>query len=159
MANLFRKDEARFNAIADAGRVYFFGADADVANVPEVWLHGLVKAIADCMEADSPTGPLGYRYGEDDGFWEIELYPTPVELIGGAADGEVVAPGFSLDIEQIRMLFNRIDAVAWQSLGFPGGEGPHISIEGVYQGHDVFIQILAYAPDDEEPGMKLDTGL
>ncbi len=50
-----------------------------------------------------------------------------------------------------------VDAVAWQSLGFPSGEGPHVSIEGVYQGHEVFVQVLAYAPEDEEPGMKLDT--
>ena len=109
------------------------------------------------MTADSPMGPLGYRYGEDDGPWQIDLYPTPVELVGGAVDGEVVAPGFSLDIEQLRGLFDRLDAVAWQSLGFPDGEGPHVSVEGVYQGHEVFIQVLAYAPEDEEPGMKLDT--
>ena len=32
-----------------------------------------------------------------------------------------------------------------------------MSIDGVYQGHEVFVQVLAYAPDDEEPGMKLDT--
>ena len=89
--------------------------------------------------------------------WQIDLYPTPVELIGGAMDGEVVAPGFSLDIEQLRGLFDRIDAVTWQSLGFRAGEGPHVSVEGVYQGHEVFIQVLAYAPEDEEPGMKLDT--
>jgi hypothetical protein len=41
-------------------------------------------------------------------------------------------------------------------VGFPDDEGPHVSIEGVYRGHDVFVQVLAYAPDDEEPGMKLD---
>ncbi len=51
----------------------------------------------------------------------------------------------------------QIDAMVWQSLGFLSGEGPHVSIEGVYQGHEVFIQVLAYAPEDEEPGMKLDT--
>jgi hypothetical protein len=39
---------------------------------------------------------------------------------------------------------------------FPDDEGPHVSIAGVYHGDDVFVQVLAYAPDDEEPGMKLD---
>ena len=157
MARLFRDDEPRFNQLTDAGREYFFGPKSNAQNVPEVWLHGLVEAVAGCMMADSPTGPLGYRYGEDDGLWQIDLYPTPVELVGGAADGEVVAPGFSLDIEELLGLFDRIDAMAWQSLGFPGGEGPHVSVEGVYEGHEVFVQVLAYAPDDEEPGMKLDT--
>ena len=36
------------------------------------------------MTADSLTGPLGYRYGEEEGFWEVNVYPTPVELVGGA---------------------------------------------------------------------------
>ncbi len=50
-----------------------------------------------------------------------------------------------------------MDGVSWHSLGYPSGEGPHVVIEGIYQGHEVFLQILAYAPEDEEPGMKLDT--
>jgi hypothetical protein len=157
MAQFFRGDEERFNRLVEAGREYFFGSEGNAENVPEVWVRRLVKAVADCMEVDSLMGPLGFGYGEDDGLWQIDVYPTPVELVGGAVDGEVVATGFSLDVEQLRGLFERIDAVAWQSLGFPHAEGPHVSIEGLYQGHEVFIQVLAYAPDDEEPGMKLDT--
>ena len=110
MARLFRNDEAQFNRLTDAGRQYFFGPESDAENLPTVWLRGLVEAVAGCMEADSPMGPLGYRYGEEDGLWQIDLYPTPVELVGGADDGEVVAPGFTLDIEQLRGLFDRVAA-------------------------------------------------
>ncbi len=49
-----------------------------------------------------------------------------------------------------------MDGVSWQSLGYPGGDGPHVSIEGAFQGHEVFLQVLAYAPEDTEPGIKLD---
>jgi hypothetical protein len=45
----------------------------------------------------------------------------------------------------------------WDALGLNDSDGPRIAIEGVYQGHEVFVQVLAYAPEDEEPGMKLDT--
>ena len=45
----------------------------------------------------------------------------------------------------------------WQSQGFPYDEGPKLIIEGDFQGRGVFLQVLAYAPDDEEPSMKLDT--
>jgi len=51
----------------------------------------------------------------------------------------------------------RFDALEWQSLGFPGGDAPHVVVESVSRGHEVFVQILAYASEDEEPGMKLDT--
>jgi hypothetical protein len=121
------------------------------------WLHWLLKAVAECMTADSPMGPLGYRYGEEEGCWEVDIYPTSVELVGGAVDGEVVAPGFTLDVKELRSAFERIDSMAWHSLGFPHDEGPRFVIEGVCQSRSVFLQVLAYAPDDEEPGMKLNT--
>jgi hypothetical protein len=109
------------------------------------------------MEADSVQGPLGYRYGEEDGFWEVIVYPTPIELVGGAVDGEVVAPGFTLDLEGLRSGFDRIVDCCWNALGLVPSEGPYLAIEGKFQGHDLFLRILAYAPDDEEPSMKLDS--
>jgi hypothetical protein len=108
------------------------------------------------MEAISAMGPLAFRYGEEDGFWEIILYPRPVELVGGAVDGEVVAPGFTLDLKGLRPAFDQVDAFSWNSIGFHDGEGPYIVIEGEIQGQHVYLQVLAYAPEDEEPGMKLD---
>lgn len=121
------------------------------------WVYDLLEIVAGSMESLSGTSPLGFMYREEAGFWEIAVYPTPVELVGGAEDGEIVAPGFSLDLEGLRGEFERVDAISWHSLGYPNGEGPHVVIEGTYQGHEVFLQILAYAPEDEEPGMKLDT--
>jgi hypothetical protein len=34
---------------------------------------------------------------------------------------------------------------------------PSVYVEGVYRGREVFPQVLARAPEDEEPGMKFDT--
>ena len=103
-------------------------------------------------------GPLDYHCSEDedDGVCMLELFPTPVELIGGAIDGKLVVSGFSLDIERFRSLFDRVDSLEWQSLGFLSDDGPHVSLEGVFQGHDIFILILPHPLGDEEPGMKFD---
>jgi len=101
-------------------------------------------------------GPLGLRYWEEEGFWEIWVYPTPVELVGGAHDGEVVVPGFRLDLEQLRQEFESVAEFGWNSLGLNWPEGPHVYVEGVFQGHEVYLQVLAYAPEDEAPGLKLD---
>jgi hypothetical protein len=94
------------------------------------------------MTADSAMGPLRYRYGQDEDLWLIDVYWTPVALIGGPADGEIVDPGFSLDLEELRGVFDEVRALSWQSLGFPGGDGPHVAVEGVYQGREVYVQIL-----------------
>ena len=102
-------------------------------------------------------GPLGLRYWEEDNFWEIWTYPTPVELVGARHDGEVVVPGFSLDLQQLRSAFESVAAFGWKALGFNDAEGPHVFVEGVFQGRGVYLQVLAQAPEDEEPGLKVDT--
>jgi len=47
---------------------------------PSSWMTELVEAVADCMEAYSPMGALGWRYHEDEELVELVVYPTPVEL-------------------------------------------------------------------------------
>jgi hypothetical protein len=157
MAQLFREDSARFGNLTDLGRQYFFGPESSAENEPVIWLHQLVDDVARCITADSPMGPLGYGGSEEDGVWEIDIYPVLVELIGGAVDGEIVAPDFSLDLEALRILFDQVDGFEWQAIGLTYPEGSRVSIEGLYHGHEVILQVLACAPADEEPGMKLDT--
>jgi hypothetical protein len=127
--------------------------------MPEVpaWLESLVEAVAGGLTAQGPPGPLGFRYLEEEGAWEVLVYPLPVEMVGGAHDGGVVSPGFSLDLEGLRSLFDRVDAFGWDAHGLAPDDGPSISMEGLYQGREVWLRVLAFAPDDEEPGMKWDT--
>ncbi len=157
MAQLLREDRPQYEQRSEEGRQFFYGPESAAQCNPAIWLDRLVRAVAESTLADGPMGPLGCRWREEDDFWEVEVYPTPVELVGGAVDGEVVAPGFTLDVEQLRAAFDQIEALEWQSLGFPGDEGPRLVIEGIYQGRAVFLQVLAYAPDDEEPSIKLNT--
>ena len=157
MARLFHEDHERFEQLTEEGRQYFHGPESGEDQTPMAWLRRLLDTVAGCVTADSPMGPLGCRYGEEEGFWQVDIYPTSVELVGGAVDGEVVAPGFTLDVNELRSAFERIDSIAWHSLGFPHDEGPRFVVEGACRGRNVFLQVLAYAPDDEEPGMKLNT--
>ena len=121
------------------------------------WLNSLVEVVADATTSQGVPGPLGFRYGEEDGFWDVLVYPLPVELVGGAHDGGVVSPCFSLDLEEVRAAFTRVDDVAWNAhAAGPEDEGPYISFEGEYDGREVWLRVLAFAPDDEEPGMKVD---
>ena len=144
-----KTDQEQFQEIDETGRQYFHGP-----LVPD-WLEDLVEAVAGCMEVDEPMGPLGYRWHEEDGdFWEIDLYPTPIELVGGAVDGAIVDPGYSLDLAALQSVFERIDALYWNTHGYHGSEPPFVSVEGIYEGREVFLRVLSAAPDGEEPGMK-----
>jgi hypothetical protein len=115
----------------------------------------LLDIVADCMEVDSPAGPLEARWGQGGNCWDVNIYPTPVELVGGAEDGEVVVPGFTLDLERLREAFTRLDAFGWNALGLPDQDGPYVYFEGDFMAHEVFLRILAEAPPDEEPGIKM----
>jgi hypothetical protein len=157
MAQLFQTDPEQFDRLYEAGRQFFHGPeDEDDDSEDDAWLDELLEALVGCVQADSPMGPLGLRYWEEEGFWEVWVYPTPVELVGGRHDGEIVVPGFSIDLEQLRELFESVVAFGWNALGLNWPEGPHIYIEGVFQGREIWLQVLAYAPNDEEPGLKVD---
>ena len=157
MAQQFRSDPEAFQRRSEAGREFFHGPqEADDAEAP-AWIYTLVEAVADRMTAVGAAGAIGFRYREENGGWEVVVYPRPVELIGGADDGEIVAPAFSLDLAGLRAVFDSVAEFSWEAIGLPDGEGPHVALEGVYQRHEVLVQVLAYAPEDEEPGTKLDT--
>jgi hypothetical protein len=155
MARLFREDRPRFDALSEAGRAFFHGPRQQEGEVGD-WLDALLAAVAACVEVQSPTGPLGTRYHEDEGLWEVVVYPTPVELVGGAHDGAVVVPGFTLDLEQLRAAFDAVVSFGWDALGLNDPEGPHVHVEGTFRGREVWLRVLAQAPDDEEPGLKVD---
>ena len=121
------------------------------------WIEDLVGAVSVCLSVHSPMGPLGYRYLPDEEWWILLVYPTPVELLGGAEDGAQMVTGFTLEVRDLLAVFSDIEAIHWQTQSFGDHDllGPHLSIEGVYQDHQVWLQVLAEPPEDEEPQMKL----
>ncbi len=150
MADLFRSDRDEFESILQTGREFFHGPrDDDDGALPE-WLGELVAHVAVNMESDGVPGPLGMQYEREDGFWQVTVYPQPVEVVGGADDGAVVNPGFILDLEELRSIFEKVVANGWKALG-GRDSGSQLFIEGVFQGREVLLSVLAEAPEDEEP--------
>jgi hypothetical protein len=123
------------------------------------WLEELVATVGDCLMAHSLMGPLGWYAYEEDGMTELVIYPKTVIFVGGALDGELGVPGFSFDVQTVLKAFEQVDAVQWnsQGMGPHDEEGAHLSIEGIYQGHEVWVRVLAEPPEDEEPGLEIDT--
>jgi hypothetical protein len=101
---------------------------------------------------------LAFRWGSEEDFWNVRVYYAPGEAIGGAEDGAILVPGFSLDLMALMSVFEELTDACWcaHSFGPHDQEGPRISIEGMYQGNHVYLQVLAEAPDDEEPGFRVD---
>ena len=149
-AQLFEQDHDEYERRSEVGRAYFHGPMLD-ENAPE-WLCVFVEMVVGQMTADSPMGPLHFQYGQDEECWDVVI----VELVGGAQDGEIVVPGFALDLEGLRAAFDAVHAMGWKSLGLPD-DGPHVFAEGIVAGNELLLRVMAYPPEDEEPGIKLET--
>ena len=124
---------------------------------PPAWMESLVDTVGDCLEVYSEAGPLTFRWGQEDDLWRVMVYLAPVELVGGASDGAMVYPSFSLDLQELTSALDETAAVRWHahSLSNHDFAGPHIAVEGTYQGRYVYLQVLSDAPEDEGPGHKV----
>ena len=121
------------------------------------WLQPLADRIAGTIEAHSLMGPMAWQYWPEEGLHHLIFFPRSILLKGGAQDGQQVVPGYSVDIQAVSAMLQRVDSVYWTTQGLGGDdEGPRISIEGLYEGHQVWLRLLAEPPADEEPGMELE---
>ena len=130
--------------------------DARIAQGSADWIEALAELVVNDIEAHSPMGPMKW---EKQGGGERVVYPAPVELVGGADDGAIVITGFSLDLYELLAAFDHVTGLQGYAhgLGPYNHDGPHLSLEGVYQGHEVWLGVLADPPEGEEPGLQLDT--
>jgi hypothetical protein len=136
-----------------------FEENTHVSHHDPAWIEDLVNLVSGCLEAHSAMGPLEYWYNAEAEIVELVVYPTPVELIGGEFDGAVVVPGFSLDVQSLQTAFERVNALQWcaHGMGPFDLEGAHLSLEGLYQGCQLWLRVLAEPPEETEPGLQLDT--
>ena len=100
--------------------------------------------------------------GKNQPWFEIWVYPSVVELLGGRHDGEVVYQGFRVDLSALQeILFPLYDEVEDWELDNAIGQGddlprPSIMISGRLKGNDdtLTIHICTQPPPDAEPAEK-----
>lgn len=128
-----------------------------MAEVP-AWMEPLIEVVASKVTVHGPVGELGLRYRPVEEKWELLLYPLPVEMIGGAHDGGLAAPGFNLDLQGLWCAFSRVRAFDWDAHGTAAenDDGPLVSVEGEFAGRQVCLRLLAYAPPDVNAIRKVD---
>ena len=80
----------------------------------------------------------------------LRMAPCPLEVVGGADDGEVIFPNFSLHIAHLIEVFDGVPEILWSTMN---GE---ISLDGKIDGEEAWIMLYDRPFDDEEPGDVLD---
>ena len=115
---------------------------------PPGWLKELADAAALLMMPADVMPPIGCHYCRVDQTWEISLFASSTQIVGGGRDGDVRRSRFCLDIEEFRKLFSKVDGVSWQahSLASDDEFGPHVELTGTYANKNVKLRVLAFPP-------------
>ena len=102
--------------------------------------------------------PLGCHYQSFQGLWEITIFASKTEIVGGYQDGLLCNSAFHADVKGIQQIFSRVTSISWQnqSMGSNDEVGAHLSLEGVYANKAIWLRITSTAPERFGVGRRAD---
>lgn len=132
----------------------------DGTNHPE-WLGRFVNQIAQAFRSEELLAPLGCHFHRDEHQspeWEVTLFVSRTEFLGGARDGQSAPSRFMLDLRDVITTFDNVESTYWQSHPMADDDqvGPHVGIEGQFEGHSIWLRITAAPPAQFEAGRVVD---
>lgn len=124
-----------------------------MSDQPE-WLRQFADNVCACLIPIEAMPPIGCHVARVGDCWEITLFISPTEIVGGQYDGERIPSLFVLDSLEVQHLFDVVDSASWQP--HPVNEldelGAHFSVTGYVQGNLVWLRILGEVPQRFESG-------
>lgn len=125
-----------------------------------LWMGRFIAQAAELFEPFSGLARVGYetiRCGES---WEISLFLSEQEQVGGSADGQITAVNFRFNVLGLSQCFSRLESLTWNA--FPNshvcfddkGDLAFLIARGDVEGTQVSLQILAAPPEHIGPGMR-----
>ncbi len=113
------------------------------------WLSELVSDVANSTDALGEPAEIGCHVFQNDqtAEWEVTLFAERPEW-GGRLAQLSTTPVLSVDVHAVEKAFDRVTGCRWQTAPIPSGDdlGPHLSVEGEFAGHSVWLRVLARKP-------------
>tara|TARA_R110002096_G_scaffold258894_1_gene452405 strand:+ start:1445 stop:1930 length:486 start_codon:yes stop_codon:yes gene_type:complete len=121
---------------------------------PPQWIQDLTYDATEEIHAFDVLAPVGCHYHQIDSQWEVTIFASRTEVVGGPKDGTQTSSNFSLNLNGVYKLLDDVTEFRWQALPVDEADdlGPHVSLVGTRDGHPVWLRILAQAPVNFEPG-------
>ena len=127
---------------------------------PPFWIEETANRAAALFQSADALAPIGchYYHDEQDGVWEVSLFVSLTETLGGELDGKLTSGRFSVDLSGLLSLFSKVERFSWQagSLGAGDDLGSHLAIEGRVGGETLWLRILSEPPRQFEAGRIAD---
>ncbi len=123
---------------------------------PPEWLQKFADAVALQMNPVDLLAPVGCHFCLVEDTWEVTLFASSTQIVGGKKDGVLRHSRFHVDLRRVVDLFSEIWSLTWQPLSLAADDelGPHLSMEGLVAEHPVWLRILARAPKRFDPGRR-----
>jgi len=117
-------------------------------SAPPEWLKSFADKAALEMQPADVLAPVGCHFCHVEGTWEVSLFASSTEVVGGKQDGLLRFSRFRMDLRALMDLFSEVEDVSWQALPMgPEDElGAHVAVGGTYAGNRVWLRILAQPP-------------
>lgn len=126
------------------------------STTPPPWLRWFVSDASKGIVDRLSLAPLGCHYFLDveHDAWEVTLFVSRTEIVGGPKDGRAISSGLNVDLKAVGEAFDTQPLSWWQSEPVSQDDdlGSHVSFEGTARGHRVWLRILHNAPEGFGPG-------
>jgi len=139
-----------------------FDRDGESQPSPPQWLERLTGLVIEAFHADDVMAPIGchvHREDEEiDSQWEVTLFVSHTEFFGGAYDGQRAVSRYMLDLKRVMTAFDIVESFYWQAQSMAEDDqlGPHIGLEGEFEGNSVWLRITSEPPTQFEAGRTID---
>jgi hypothetical protein len=121
---------------------------------PLTWMSDFINHVSASIQPHDDLAPLGCHFQQFNDVWEITLFASGTELIGGPLDGKLTNSHFSVDVKHLLDAFSAVESIAWQAhrMGQDDELGPHVAVEGTVADKTVWLRVTSTAPKQFGPG-------
>ena len=121
---------------------------------PHTWISDFIDHVSASIRPHDDLAPLGCHFQHVCGVWEITLFASRTELIGGPHDGKLKNSHFSVDVKHVIDAFSTVESIAWQAHRMDQEDelGPHLAVEGTVVDKPVWLRVTSKAPKRFGPG-------
>lgn len=117
---------------------------------PPLWLQDLIEQVTETVTPLAQPAELACHYfhstsGDDE--WEVTLFPETPQF-GGRLTGYHTADALSVDVFALVQVFDLVSNCRWQTQVVASDDeiGPHLSVEGEYEGNNVWLRVASNPP-------------
>lgn len=115
---------------------------------PPKWIEEFADQVAQLLTPVDLLGPVGCHYAYADDCWEITLFVSSTEVVGGELDGKMNSSRFTVDLLQVCALFTQLSEVFWQNekIHMLDELGCHLELNGLVETEPVSLRICSKIP-------------